>query len=73
MANMQAGEKQIELLKETRTAKKALELAINIEVGIQNQFKISGKGAYTVSNQIANPSINSIQNSWNRTKSTTNN
>ena len=39
---MQDGEIQRELLKETREAKKALEVAINIEMGIQTQLKISG-------------------------------
>ena len=34
IANMQDGEIQRELLKETRTAKKALEVAMNIEMGI---------------------------------------
>ena len=42
IANMQDGEIQRELLKETRTAKKALEVAMNIEMGIQNQLKVSG-------------------------------
>ena len=51
---MQDGEIQRDLLKEMRTAKKALELAINIEMGIQEQLKIAGTAAYTVSNQIAN-------------------
>ena len=54
---MQDAETQRELLKETRTAKKALELAINIEMGNQSQLKISGTEVYTVSNQIANTSI----------------
>ena len=70
---MQDGEMQIELLKETKTAKKALELAINIEMGILHQLKILGTAAYTFSKQIANNSINSTQNSWNRPKSTTTN
>ena len=68
---MQEGEKERELMKETMTAKKTLELAINIEMGMQNQLKISGTAVYTVSNQKANASINRIQNSWNRPKSTT--
>ena len=46
IANMQKGEIQREMLKETRTAKKALELAINIEMGIQNQLNISGCKLY---------------------------
>ena len=53
--------------------KKTLELAINIEMGIQNQLKISGTAAITASNQIVNASIKSIQNSWNRPKQTIHN
>ena len=37
IANMQDGEKQRELLKETRSAMKTLKPAINIEMGIENQ------------------------------------
>ena len=73
IASIQDGEIQRDLMKESRTAKKALEVATNIEMGIQNQLKISGTAIYTVSNQIANTSIHSIQKSWNRPKSTTNN
>ena len=39
IANIQDKEIQQELLKKTGTPKKALELAINIEMGIQNQLK----------------------------------
>ena len=39
---MQDGEIQRELLKETRTAKKAIEVSMKIEMGIQNQLKITG-------------------------------
>ena len=53
--------------------KKALELAINIEIGIQNQLRISGTTAYTVQKQMANTSICSMQNSWKRPKSSTTN
>ena len=49
---MQDGEIQRELLKETRTAKKAREIAMNIEMGIQNQLKISGTSAQTTTNKI---------------------
>ena len=66
-------EKHRELLKEARSAEKALEVATYIDMGIQNHLKISGTVAYTASKQIANTSINSIQNSWNRHGSTTNN
>ena len=64
IANMQDGEKQWELLNETRKAKKDLtakiQLAKNIQMGIQNQLKVSWTTAYTASNQLANKSINSI-------------
>ena len=66
IVNKQDGELQRELLKETRSAKKALEVVINIEMGIQNKLMVSRTAAYTVSNQAANTSINSIQNSWKR-------
>ena len=39
-ANMQDGEIQRELLKETREPKKALEIAISIEMGIQTQLNV---------------------------------
>ena len=38
-ANLHDGEIQRKLLKETRIPTKALELAINVEMGIQNQVK----------------------------------
>ena len=72
IANMQDGEIQRELLKETRTAKKALEVAMNIEMGIQNQLKISGTSIPNTTNEISNQSINSVQESWNRTRAQTN-
>ena len=56
-----------------RTAGKSLEVALNIEISIQNQLKNSETAAYAVSNQFASTSINSNQNPWNRPKSTTNN
>ena len=40
---------------------------------IQRQLKISGAAAYTISNQLANASVNSIQNSWKRPRPTTTN
>ena len=70
---MQDGEIQRELPKEARSAKKALDLAINIEMGIQKQLKISGTAAHSTSNQAANMSISSIQNLWSRARSSTNN
>ena len=57
---MQDGEIQRELLKETRTAKKALEVAMNIEIGIQNQLKISGTSIPNTTNEISSQSINSV-------------
>ena len=70
IANMQDGEIQNELLKETRSAKKALEVEINIEMGIQ--LKISTTADYNVLNQAANTSINDNQNSRNRPRPTSN-
>ena len=72
IANMQDGEIQRELLKETRTAKKALEVAMNIEMGIQNQLKISGTSIPNTTNEISSQSIKSVQGSWNRTRAPTN-
>ena len=69
---MQDGEIQRELLKETRTAKKALEVAMNIEMGIQNQLKISGTPTPNTTNEISSQSINNVQGSWNRTRAPTN-
>ena len=40
-------------------------------MGSHNQLKISGNTAYTLSNQLAIPSINNIQNSWNIPTTTT--
>ena len=70
IANMQDGEIQRELLKETREAKKALEVAINIEMGIQTQLKISGTPTTNSTNEVH--SINSVQGSWNRNRPSTN-
>ena len=72
IANMQDGEIQRELLKETRTAKKALEVAMNIEMGIQNQLKISGTPTLNTTNEISSQSMNNVQGSWNRTRAPTN-
>ena len=72
IANMQDGEIQRELLKETRTAKKALEVAMNIEMGIQNQLKISGTTAQTSTNGITSTTVNNVQGSWNRSRPSTN-
>ena len=72
IANMQDGEIQRKLLKETRTAKKALEIAMNIEMGIRNQLKISGSPASTTTNEITSQMINNVQGSWNRSRASTN-
>ena len=72
IANMQDGEIQRELLKETRTAKKALEIAMNIEMGIKNQLKIFGSPASTTTKEITSQMINNVQGSWNRSRASTN-
>ena len=72
IANMQDGEIQRELLKETLSAKKALEIAMNIEMEIQNQLKISGSPASTTTNEITSQTINNVQGSWNRSRASTN-
>ena len=69
---MQEGELQRESLKETRTAKKALEIAMNIEMGIQYQLKISGTPASTTTNGIKSQTLNNVQGSWNRSRPSTN-
>ena len=70
IANMQDGEIQRELLKETREPKKALEVAISIEMGIQTQLKISGASTNNSTNEVH--SINNIQGPWNRKRPSTN-
>ena len=72
IANMQDGEIQRELLNETRTARKALEIAMNIKMGIQNLLKISGSPASTTTNEITSQTINNVQGSWNRSRASTN-
>ena len=72
IANKQDGEIQRELLKETRTAKKALEIAMNIEMGIQNQLIISGSPASTTTKEITSQTINNVQGLWNRSRASTN-
>ena len=68
VANMQDGEIQREPLKKTRTAKKALEVAMNVEMGIQNQLKISGTSAHSTTNETTSASVNNIQGPWNRSR-----
>ena len=72
IANMQDGEIQTELLKETRRAKKGLEIAMNIEMGIQNQPKISGTSAQTTTSEISSTRLNNVQGPWNRSSKSTN-
>ena len=72
IANMQDGEIQREMLKETRTAKKVLEVAMNIEMEIQNQMKISRTTAQTSTNGITSTTVNNVQGSWNRSRPSTN-
>ena len=72
IANMQDGEIQRELRKETRTAKKALEVVMNIEMGIQNQLKISGTAAQSSANGITSATVNNVQGPWNRSRPSTN-
>ena len=69
---MQDGEIRRELLKETRMAKTALEIAMNIEMGIQNQLKKSGSPASTTTNEITSQTMNNVQGSWNRSRASTN-
>ena len=68
---MQDSEIQRELLKKTRTAKKALEMAMNIKMGIQNQLKTSGTTIHQTTDEITTTSINNIQGSWNRSRPST--
>ena len=63
---MQDGEIQRELLKETRMAKKEIEVAMNIEMGIKNHLKISGTSAHSTTNEITSAAVNNVQGSWNR-------
>ena len=65
---MQDGEIHRELLKETRTAKKELEFAMNIEMGIQNQLKISGTSAHSTTKEITSASVNNVQRPWIRSR-----
>ena len=70
---MQDGEIQRELLKETRSAKKVLEVTINFEMGIQNQSKKSRTAILQNTNEITTTFINNVQSSWNRSRPVTNN
>ena len=61
------------ITKKIRSAEKALEVAINIEIGIQNQLKMSGRAAHQTTNEVTNMSINNIQSSGNRSRPSTSN
>ena len=41
---------------------------MNIEMGIQNQLKISGTSVHPTTNEITSASVNNIQESWNRSR-----
>ena len=45
---------------------------MNIEMGIQNQLKISGTTVQSTTNEIITTSVNNIQGSWNRSRPSTN-
>ena len=45
---------------------------MNIEMGIQNQLKISGTSALTITNEITSASVNNVQGSWIRSRPSTN-
>ena len=68
IANMQDGESQRELLKETKTAKKAIEVVMNIEMGIQNQLKISVASIHSTTNDITSAAVNNVQGSCKRSR-----
>ena len=61
---MRDGEIPRELLKETSLAKKASEVVMKFEMGIQNQLKMSGTVVNSTSNELADMSINSIHTSF---------
>ena len=44
---------------------------MNIEMGIQNQSKISGTSAQLTTNEITSASVNNVQGSWNRSRPST--
>ena len=68
IANMQDGEIQRELLKKLQRLKKSWEVAINIDMGIQNQLKMSGTAIHQTTNEITTTSINNLQSLWNRSR-----
>ena len=52
--------------------KKALEISMIIEMGLQNLLKISGISTQSTTNKITSATVNNVQGSWNRTRSSTN-
>ena len=44
---------------------------MNIEIGIQNQLKISGISAQTTTNEITITTVKIVQGSWNRSRPST--
>ena len=72
-ANMQDGEIQRESFKETRSSRKASKVAMNIEIGIQNELKMSGTALRHTTNDVTTTSINNIQSSWNPSRPLTSN
>ena len=49
-------------------AKKISEVAMNIEMVIQNQLKISGTTVHSTTNEITTTSVNNIHEFWNRSR-----
>ena len=58
---MEDSEIQRKLLKETISAKKATEVAMNIEMGIQNQLKMSGTAIHQTTNEVTTTTISNIK------------
>ena len=73
ISNMQDSEIHRELLKETRSAKTPVEVAINIEMGIQNQLKMSRTAILQTTSEVTTTSIKNIQSSRNQSRPLTSN
>ena len=65
ITKMQDGDIQRELLNEIQNPKRAVDFVIKIKKRIQNQIKISGISAYTMTCSNSNPSVNNIRKAWN--------
>ena len=48
-------------------------MALNVEMGIQNQLKASRTAIHQNTNEITTTSVNNVQSSWNRSRPVTNN